>query len=93
VTEQIEEEDTVNCTEEDVRGALVAALRDRVEVAGMYVGGTTPACYLDRLAVLRYGAESPAGRTTAELKRLHVSAGALLELLAHSAVPVAGVLS
>jgi hypothetical protein len=87
------EEDTVNCTEEDVRGALVAALRERVEVAGAYVGLETPAGYLDRLAALRYGAETGATRPVEELKRLHRSAGALLELLAHGAVPMAGVLS
>lgn len=79
--------------EQNVHAALLAALKDRVEVAGAYIGLDTPAHYLDRMAVLRYAADHGHARSVEELKRLHRSAGALLELLAHGAVPEARALS
>ena len=82
-------EEEMEATEDQVRAALVAALRDRLDVCGAYVGLETPQSYLERLALLRHGADYPSGRPTEELKRLHRSAGALLELLAHCAVPEA----
>lgn len=80
-------------SEQEVRRALIAALRQRVEVAGQYLGLETPERERERLRVLTFGAATAEGRPTRELEALHAHALRLIETLAHGPVPVAGVLS
>lgn len=70
-------------SERDIRGALLATLRDRLEVCRPYITRDTPEDLQERYTVLTFGLDSAHGRGTEELRRLHASAGRLIEALAH----------
>lgn len=75
---------------DDIRGALIATLKERVDVARQYLSLDTPENLRERLAVLAYAAETALCRSLDELKRYHASALRLIEDMSHGTCPGCG---